>query len=208
MPPAAARQPPTTVRCTAVAAVLLLAVSGCGAPDAAQDKPSSLAMSATPAAPGASVTSTPASVAAESPTLCGAPRPAQLGPFPFSKDAARRDSLVGVGLSPDGSRYLGDIAWFDELDAQGLAALIEGRFIDPYDRQNASPTVWQIFRFLCGHPQVRAAGYVVSLDRPDYRTSIETIYAANIDAALRADAQTFCVDAETVFEEHLECFWD
>lgn len=52
-------------------------------------------------------------------------------------------------------------------------------------------------------------GYVISMDRPDYRTSLETVYAEKIDASLRADAMTFCVDADAVtFDDHLECFWD
>lgn len=111
-------------------------------------------------------------------------------------------------LGADGAGYGGGIAAFDELDAAGLAWLLDEKFIDPHDRQNAAPSVWEIFRFLCAHPTVRAAGYVVDVKRPDYRTSIEAIYASEIDADLRTDARTFCVDAETTFEGRLECFWD
>ena len=52
-------------------------------------------------------------------------------------------------------------------------------------------------------------GYVISIDRPDYRTSLETVYASEIDADLRTDAEKFCVDTdEMTTDDHLECFWD
>jgi hypothetical protein len=103
----------------------------------------------------------------------------------------------------------GGAAHFDNLDSTGLAALIEARFIDPYEQQDLAPTTWQIFQFLCHHPQVRAMGYVISIDRPDYRTSLETVYANEIDTDLRTDAEKFCVDADEVTTDgQLECFWD
>jgi hypothetical protein len=120
-------------------------------------------------------------------------------PSPFNKDAARRDRILGAGLDVVPAGYRGGIARFDELDAAGLALLLDEKFIDPHDRQNAAPSVWEIFRFLCAHPNVRAAGYVVDVKRADYRTSIEAIYASEIDAGLRTDARTFCVHAETTF---------
>jgi hypothetical protein len=55
----------------------------------------------------------------------------------------------------------------------------------------ACPKSREIFRFRCAHPNVRAAGYVVSVERADYRASIEAIYASEIDADLRTDARTF-----------------
>jgi len=110
---------------------------------------------------------------------------------------------------PGDERYVGGAAHFDNLDAAGLAALIVARFIDPHERQNAAPTAWEIFQFLCRHPQARAMGYVISIDRPDYRTSIETVYADQIDAELRADATKFCAEADQMTtDDRLECFWD
>jgi len=144
------------------------------------------------------------------PALCESPEPARRDPFPFNRDAARRDRMLhfydtGAGVG----RYSGGTAHFTDLDSTGLAALIEARFIDPYDQQNAAPTVWKIFQFLCRHPQVRAMGYVVSIDRPDYRTSLEAVYANEVDSDLRADAEKFCVDADEVaIDDRLECFWD
>jgi hypothetical protein len=130
-------------------------------------------------------------------------------PFRFNKDAARRDGMLHFYLASDGQRYVGGAAHFDNLDSAGLAALIKAGFIDPYDRQNAAPTAWEFFQFLCRHPRVRAMGYVISLDRPDYRTSLESVYADKIDATLHADAVKFCVDAdEATLDGHIECFWD
>ncbi|MET8082609.1 hypothetical protein [Micromonospora sp. NPDC005237] len=141
----------------------------------------------------------------ERPPLCDGPTPAEVDEFRFNRDAGRRDLLVGI----EPTTYQGGIASFDDLDAGGLAELLGSRFVDPYDRQNAAPTVWEIFRFLCAHPEVRAAGYVVSADRDDYRTSIESIYASRVDAALSADAAAFCTEADAVvLDGQLECFWD
>jgi hypothetical protein len=143
------------------------------------------------------------------PALCDGGEPARQVPFPFNKDATHRDGMLHFYSGSDSQRYVGGSANFDGLDAIALATLIEARFIDPYDRQNAAPTVWEIFGFLCRHPQVRAMGYVISPDRPDYRTSLETVYAPKIDAELRSDAAKFCIDAdEAIFDGHLECFWD
>lgn len=87
--------------------------------------------------------------------------------------------------------------------------LIESRYLDPYDRQNAAPTAWEIFQFQCRHPEVSANGYVTSQARPDYRTTLDDISASTVTAALRGDAETFCAEAdESIIEEHLECFWD
>lgn len=140
--------------------------------------------------------------------MCAAPKPARRVPFPFNRDAKRRHGMIGVGPTGGPPEYAGGVARFYELDAHGLASLIEADFIDPHEAHNAAPTGWDILRFLCRHPQVRAAGYVVSPDRPDYRTSLDTVYAPDIDPGLATAARAFCVDAETAQDEHLECFWD
>lgn len=140
------------------------------------------------------------------PALCDGREPAPRDPFPFNRDVARRDGVLHFYL---GEKYVGGSKFFDNVDSATLAALIETKFIDPYDRQNAAPTAWEIFQFLCRHPEARAMGYVISVDRPDYRTSLETVYADQIDAGLRADASKFCRDADAVaLDDHLECFWD
>jgi hypothetical protein len=186
---------------------MLPALSGCGIGDATgSGLPAAAAAGSGPASAPA------ATSAAARPALCDGRKPAPRDPFPFNRDATRRDGMLhfyDAGGDPGGERYVGGTAFFDSLDSATLAALIEARFIDPYDRQNAAPTAWEILGFLCRHPQVRAMGYVTSIERPDYRTSLETVYAGEIDAELRADALKFCVDAEGLAtDDHLECFWD
>jgi hypothetical protein len=183
----------------AVGACVALAVNAYGTP---------LVSNGAASSPAADVPLSSTPTAASNPALCEAPQPAELVPFPFNKAAARRDWLVDAGRDPDSPGYTGGIATFFDVDAEKLAMLIEEKFVDPYERLNEAPSVWEIFRFLCTHPTVRASGYVVSLDRPDYRTSIDDLYAPDIDAALRADAEEFCIDAEATFDGQLECFWD
>nr|BFE59377.1 hypothetical protein GCM10020063_039030 [Dactylosporangium thailandense] len=178
------------------ACVLLVLLAGCAAPP--------MAPGGVPGAPTTGVPSVaPVAVSAD-PAACTAPQPARADPFPFNRDAARRDAVLGVG-----GTYLGGVESFENLDATKLGWLIAERYADPYDTQNAAPSVWEIFRFLCAHPKVRAAGYVVSIERDDYRTSIEDIYASAPDATLKADARAFCAEAdESTFDGRLECFWD
>ncbi|SNS76341.1 hypothetical protein SAMN05421812_101695 [Asanoa hainanensis] len=180
---------------------LVAALAGCAGPG--DPRPPVQAQVPDPTAAAAPPAATP-TVAL--PTLCGSPEPAPRDPFPYNRDAGRRDSMLHISGS---AAYTGGIAYFEDLDVTGLAALFEARFVDPFDQQNAAPTAWQILQFLCDHPQVRTAGYAVSGDRDDYRTSLETVYAVAIDANLRAAAETFCVDADAVETgDHLECYWD
>ena len=75
-------------------------------------------------------------------------------------------------------------------------------------RHNESPLMWEIFQFMCEHPTVQASGYVISIDREDYRTTLDDISAESLTAELRTDATTFCATAETEMASSLECFWD
>jgi hypothetical protein len=142
------------------------------------------------------------------PPMCDEQRPKDRDPFPYNKDARTRDAFLQ--FYPDAKpKYDGGTASFDNLDASTLAALIDDRYADPADAQNQAPDIWNIFEFMCAHPEVRAAGYAVSRKRPDYRVSIEAIYAEEITPALREDAEEFCADADGLeLADHLECFWD
>ncbi|MBB4742484.1 hypothetical protein BJY16_005943 [Actinoplanes octamycinicus] len=144
------------------------------------------------------------------PALCDAERPRPRDPFPYNQDAARRDSLLPfLDLLGNGETFTGGAGYFGPVDAAGLAVLFEGGWLDPDDRQNAAPSAWDIFQFVCDHPGTTAQGYAVTPDREDYRISLETVWAPEIDDELRAAAEEFCVDAEAVeTSDHLECFWD
>ncbi|BCJ48202.1 hypothetical protein GCM10010168_25620 [Actinoplanes ianthinogenes] len=169
------------------------------------------APSADPAVVAAATTAAAAPTTAPvRPALCDAKRPPARDPFPFNKDAASRDRLLDfIDLLGNGETFTGGAGSFGPLDAAGLAALFEGRWLDPDDRQNAAPSAWDIFQFVCAHPGAFAQGYAVSPDRDDYRVSLETVWAPQIDEPLRAAALEFCVDADAVeTSDHLECFWD
>jgi hypothetical protein len=180
-----------------------LLFAGCSLP---QRGPNGLRASNAPSA--VTVTADPLLGGGTKPALCDAPQPARLQPFPFNKDAARRDAMVGAGRGGGRADYVGGVASFDDLDAAELAWLLNEKFIDPDDAQNAAPSVWLIFRFLCEHPTVRASGYVVSLERLDYRTAIDDIYAPVGDPVVQTELRAFCVGATMTFNERLECFWD
>jgi hypothetical protein len=147
------------------------------------------------------------SVSVGAPALCTSPEPPPLDPFPYNRDSVRRDRLVGVAPNDP---YLGGIAYFYDADANDVAALIDAKFVNPYESQNEAPTVWEIFQLQCRYPQVLASGYVVSPDRPDYRTSIDDIHADRSVTMLREPAREFCADAEDMdfTVESFECFWD
>ncbi|MFN8192702.1 MAG: hypothetical protein U0R80_00295 [Nocardioidaceae bacterium] len=105
--------------------------------------------------------------------------------------------------------YLGGAASFQDADAATLGALLGERFMDPFDRQNAAPTTWAIFKFLCRHPGVTAAGYVIERARPDYRASLDGVWSPTIDAGLEGDARALCRRAsQKSFEGRVDCFWD
>ncbi|GLY94977.1 hypothetical protein [Actinoplanes sp. NBRC 103695] len=185
------------------AALLLLPLAACVVPSpvALPSSPHSADPAGSGAPPTAPVTYRPA--------LCDAARPASHDPFPYNRDAARRDGMLQFSPGPRPDYSVGGTASFENLDAGTLAILIEDRYIDPDGAQNLSPEAWDIFQFLCGHPDVRAAGYTVAVDREDYRVSIEAVYAEEITSELRADAESFCAKADEVeVDEHLECFWD
>jgi hypothetical protein len=65
---------------------------------------------------------------------------------------------------------------------------------------------WETFRFMCQHPLVQASGYGVSIDRDDYRTTLDDIDAEHSTPRLRTAAVSVCTDAETELEGSLECF--
>jgi hypothetical protein len=138
--------------------------------------------------------------------------PAQRDPFPFSRDYGRRDALLQAaqhGSAANGDMaYVGGTADFYSIDVSAVAELITSRYLDPYDNQNASPTAWEIFQFMSRHPTVEASGYVVSIDRADFRATLDDIDAEHLTPELRTAALAFCIDAETEIDSSLECFWD
>ena len=146
-----------------------------------------------------------------SPPLCDATEPTYADPFPFNRADQARDTLLRTAqhISVPGSMtYVGGTADFYDIDVATVAQLIADRYLDPESRQNEAPTAWQIFRFMCLHPTVYASGYVVSIDRDDYRTALDDIAAVDLTPELRTAATAFCTTSDNTMDDHLECFWD
>lgn len=68
-----------------------------------------------------------------------------------------------------------DIQRFDRLDLKHLHLLIDLDFIELDEYQNYAPTTQEIFNFMKKYPQYMAHGYVVTIDRDDYRTTLEGV---------------------------------
>lgn len=93
--------------------------------------------------------------------------------FKYNKDWETRDKLI-FGET-DKSKYMGGCRSFSGLDYRTLCALLEEKFIDPQEAQNNSPTTEEIMSFMKAYPDFTAHGYVVSIDRDDYRITIEGV---------------------------------
>lgn len=100
--------------------------------------------------------------------------------FEYNKDWKVRDNMLNV--SPEVSRngrY--DILRFDNMPADILQKMVDLRFADPDERQNDSPSIGEILEFLKENPNFTAFGYAVTVERPDYRISIEGVESSDYD---------------------------
>jgi len=109
---------------------------------------------------------------------CGAPVPVADGAYVFNKDWKLRDSMLEWNPRlekwiTDKEHY--DVRHFVNLDANTLEKMIELGFADPGERQNESPTIGEFLAWLKENPSYKAHGYVVCVDRNDYRLSIEGV---------------------------------
>ena len=91
----------------------------------------------------------------------------------LNKNYIERDLII-FDEEIDWSKSSGGIQSF-KIGLDKLEALFVKKFINPKDRQNASPTNKQFFEFMKKHDKypLIAHGYAVSPRRNDYRVSIE-----------------------------------
>jgi len=96
-----------------------------------------------------------------------------------------------------------EIRYFDQLDADTLQQLIDLKFADPKEKQEDAPTIANFLKWLRDNPDYKAHGYVVSINRDDYRVSIEgvdgcakTPEALNRFIKMFRKANEFHVDAD------------
>jgi hypothetical protein len=86
--------------------------------------------------------------------------------FQFNKDQKKRDKILGISGT-------GDYERFPPLSAENLGWLIDEKYADPNECQNNSPSIQEFHDFMVKHPEYKAIGYAIGLQRTDYRVSIE-----------------------------------
>ena len=103
------------------------------------------------------------------------------------QNAERREQLIyGRGFDP--ANYSSDgIAYFQGISMDMLRQLIAEGFLNPFERQNDSPTVKEMMDFCAGEDEDNWIfhGYTISPERIDYRVSIEGFEARTEPSSLR-----------------------
>ena len=93
----------------------------------------------------------------------------------LNKDIDIRDTLIFGSFEEE--KYMGGVRHFDNLSPDTLKELVKNDFADPSDMQNDSPSLQHFLLFAEHWKQynVTLHGYVVSIERSDYRFTIEGI---------------------------------
>jgi hypothetical protein len=116
----------------------------------------------------------------------------EVNPFPFNRDWQRRDAILQPFTRTDGPfagfDTGGDIFFFQGVRAEAVAQLLAEGYLDPDERQNDSPSASEFFAFMQRHPEVLAHGYATSIEREDYRVTIEGVsYRGPVSEQLRRE---------------------
>lgn len=104
-----------------------------------------------------------------------------------------RDRLVFRDEPPN---YMGGCAWYKGLHLVVLRELIANGYADPDETQNASPTISEFADLMEKHPLMTAHGYAVSLERDDYRFSVEGVAGIVEGVAGLFDVLQLCREAD------------
>ena len=84
-----------------------------------------------------------------------------------------RDEIIFGKYEP--RFYTGGIRRFENLNLEKLKKLVDLKFVDVEEYQNDSPTIREFIKFMEKYPDYSAMGYVVSIERSDYRFSLDGI---------------------------------
>ena len=126
----------------------------------------------------------------------------------LARNVEARDTLIFGEVNP--KAYRGGIRYFDGLSLSALHELFAKGFIDANDRQNDAPAASQILAFMERYPDYTAHGYAVTLDRTDYRVTLEGVTkgapADSIDEL--EDFTTLFKDADTLNSAIMDCWFD
>lgn len=91
----------------------------------------------------------------------------------LNRDFKERDRIItGSDDPPD---MMGGIYHFEKMELDTLLTLMRLGYADPKDAQNDSPTIEEFIDLMHRHAGLTAHGYAVSLERDDYRFSVEGI---------------------------------
>jgi len=126
-----------------------------------------------------------------------------------NKNEKARDMLIFGEYNKD--KYSGGIRPYDALTVEQLKDLHESGFLDLETAQNYSPSIGEFIEFMENHDNFVAHGYVVSVERDDYRVSVEGIKKeGDISEQDIIDFATFARYADDFIcdKEKLYCWWD
>lgn len=93
--------------------------------------------------------------------------------FGLNKNVKLRDEIIFGKYEPE--NYSGGIRRFENLNLDKLKKLAELNFVELNECQNCSPAIREFIEFIEKYPDYTAMGYVVSIERSDYRVSLDGI---------------------------------
>lgn len=102
--------------------------------------------------------------------------------FEFNRDVKTRDEIIFGKYEEE--KYMGGTRRFEGMDLDTVKKLLEMKFMDPDEAQNFSPTIQELVDFAELYEGYTFGGYTVSIDRCDYRVSLESIskgFTADVD---------------------------
>lgn len=112
----------------------------------------------------------------------------------LNRDVVTRDKMI-FG-SYESSKYCGGIRRFKGLNLDTLKMLVQKNFAEEEEAQNYAPTTAEIIEFMSKHEGYTAHGYAVSIERGDYRVTLEGV---SKDRA--ADSAEELEEFKTLFKE-------
>ena len=126
----------------------------------------------------------------------------------MNKNYQLRDKIIFGENIP---KYI-DICHFNNLNLKQLEQLINYNFIELDEYQNNSPTTQEIYDFMKKYPDYIAHGYVVTINRNDYRTTLEGIEKYNKFMSLQEERdfyELFSQADDLVIEDfYIYCWYD
>lgn len=97
----------------------------------------------------------------------------------MNKNFKKRDTIIKNNCLKIDSDYKFGIKRFRCLSLNGLEQLIDNQFIELDEQHNSAPTIKELYeigkKFAQAGYKLQYSGYVVSINRDDYRTSIDEI---------------------------------